>query len=220
MPMLHPLVDALSGIGLGVRAWKRFFGLAAVTVFVMDIVVPPIVLSLARKPVDYFTFNPWLKRLPEFLISGPGSLGQRLGKVWSLALFWFSSDNPYGIEWGFAVTVADLARFGLMSLLVGAYFALWMHLREQIPATGWGMRASGQGGAVGAVASVCGIATEGCTVMGCGAPVIPVVGLAFAGLSSGTLKWMSDLSIVGTTVVMIGMVLGILYLGWHIGRRR
>ena len=56
--------------------------------------------------------------------------------------------------------------------------------------------------------------------MGCGAPVIPVVGLAFAGLSSGTLKWMSDLSTIGTTVVMLGMALGILYLGGQIGRRR
>jgi hypothetical protein len=218
MPMRHPFVDALSGIGVGVRARKTVFGLAAVTVFVMDIVVPPIVLSLARKPVDYFTFNPWLPRLPEFLTSGPGSLGQRLDKVWSLALFWFSSDNPYGIEWGFAVTVADLARFALMSLLVGAYFALWMHLRRQIPAPGWGMRVSAQGGAVGAVASVCGLATGGCTVMGCGAPVIPVVGLAFAGLSSGTLKWMSQLSIVGTALVMAYMALGVLYLGWRIGR--
>ena len=40
-----------------------------------------------------------------------------------------------------------------------------------------------------------------------------MVGLAFAGLSSGTLKWMSDLSTIGTTVVMLGMALGILYLG-------
>src|SRR5436190_7955026 len=67
MPMLRLLVDALSGIDIGVRARKTVFGLVALTVFVMDIVVPPIVLSLARKPVDYFTFNPWLKRLPEFL---------------------------------------------------------------------------------------------------------------------------------------------------------
>src|SRR6266511_1379382 len=90
----------------------------------MDIVVPPAVLSLSRKPVDYFTFNPWLPKLPEYLSSGPGPLGQRLEKVWSLALFWFSSDAPFGVEWGFAVSVADLARFLLMSLLVGAYFAL------------------------------------------------------------------------------------------------
>ncbi len=218
--MVRALVDTLSGIATGVKRRAGVFALVAVAVFVMDIVVPPVVLSLARKPVDYFTFNPWLKKLPEFLISGPGSVGLRLEKVWSLALFWFSSDNPYGIEWGFAVTLADLARFALMSLLVGAYFALWAHLRDQAPRSGWGMRASGQGGAVGAVTSVCGLATGGCTVMGCGAPVIPVVGLAFAGLSSGTLKWMSDLSTVGTTVAMAAMGLGVLYLGWQISRTR
>jgi hypothetical protein len=218
--MFHPVANVLSGIGSGVRRRQTVFWLVSVIVFVMHIVVPPIVLSLARKPVDYFTFNPWLKRLPDFVVSGPGSLGQRLDKVWDLALFWFSSDNPYGIEWGFAVTSADIARFALMSLLVGAYFALWMHLREQTPVSGWGMRATGQGGAVGAVASVCGLATGGCTVMGCGAPVLPVVGLAFAGLSSGTLKWMSDLSSIGTTVAMLGLAVGVVYLGCQIGRHR
>jgi len=55
-------------------------------------------------------------------------------------------------------------------------------------------------------------------VMGCGAPVIPVVGLAFTGLSSGTLKWMSSLSTVGTLAAMAFMTLGVLYLGWRTGR--
>ena len=208
----------LSGIGRGIRRRQPVFWLVALFVFVMHIAVPPIVLSLARKPVDYFTWNPWLKRLPAFVMSGPGSLLQRLDKVWDLALFWFSSDNPLGIEWGFAVTTADLVRFALMSLLVGAYFALWMHLREQARASSWSVRATGQGGAVGAVVSVCGLATGGCTVMGCGAPIIPVVGLAFAGLSSGTLKWMSDLSAVGTAAAMAFMILGVLYLGSRSGR--
>src|SRR5262245_28508535 len=208
----------LSGIGHGIGGRQAVFWLVTVVIFAMHIAVPPIVLSLARKPVDYFTWNPWLKRLPDFVMSGPGSLHQRLGKVWDLALFWFSSDNPLGIEWGFAVTTADLARFALMSLLVGAYFALWIDLREQAPASTWRVRATGQGGAAGAVASVCGLATGGCTVMGCGAPVIPVVGLAFTGLSSGTLKWMSSLSTVGTLAAMAFMTLGVLYLGWRTGR--
>jgi hypothetical protein len=92
--MVRPLVDTLSGIVTGVKQRAGVFALVAVAVFVMDIGVPPLVLSLARKPVDYFTFNPWLKRHPEFLVSGPGSVGLRLEKVWSLAPFWFSSDNP------------------------------------------------------------------------------------------------------------------------------
>jgi hypothetical protein len=46
------------------------------------------------------------------------------------------------------------------------------------------------------------------------------VGLAFAGLSSGTLKWMSELSSIGTTVAMLGLAVGVVYLGWQIGRHR
>jgi hypothetical protein len=194
------------------------FAAVALTVFAMDIVVPPIVLSLARKPVDYFTFNPWLVKLPEYLGHGPGSLGQRLGKVSDLALFWFSADSPYGVEWGFAVTVGDLARFLVMSLLVASYFALWVYFRDQRRGGGWAFRAGGQGAVLGAISSVCGVATGGCTVMGCGAPVIPVVGLAFVGLSSGTLKWMSEVSTVGSLAVLVGMTLGVLYLGWSVGR--
>lgn len=61
-----------------------------------------------------------------------------------------------------------------------------------------------------------GLSTSACTVMGCGAPVLPVVGLAFVGLSSGTLKWMADLSSVGTSVVLGALVLGVSYLGWRV----
>jgi hypothetical protein len=207
----------LRGIGsaLGQR-WGAFL-IVALTVFCMDILVPPIVLSLARKPVDYFTFNSWLANLPDYLRHGPGSPAERLTKFWNLALFWFSADNPYGLEWGFAVTVADLGRFLLMALLVGSYFALWLHRRDQLRGGRWGFRMGRHGAAVGAVSSVCGLATGGCTVMGCGAPVIPVLGLAFVGLSSGTLKWMSEISTVGTLAVMVGMALAVLYLGWRVG---
>jgi hypothetical protein len=194
------------------------FVAVALTVFVMQIVVPPVVLSLARKPVDYFTFNPWLVKAPDYLTHGPGSFAQRLERIWGLALFWLSADNPYGVEWGFAVTVSDLARFLLMSLLVGIYFVLWMYHRDQRRTAGWALRIGGQGGALGAISSVFGLATGSCTVMGCGAPVIPVVGLAFVGLSSGTLKWMSQISTVGTLAVMVGMALSVVYLGWTAGR--
>ena len=218
--VIRELGETLRGIAAAVQARKKLFAAVTAGVFVMDIVVPPAVLSLSRKPVDYFTFNPWLAKLPEYLSSGPGSLGQRLEKVWSLALFWFSSDNSFGVEWGFAVTVADLARFLLMSLLVAAYFALWVQRRHQLGSQGWTLGAGGQGGVLGAFSSVFGLATGGCTVMGCGAPVIPVVGLAFVGLSSGTLKWMSELSSIGTAVVLAGMALGVLYLGWRVGSPR
>ena len=206
-----------SGIGWALRArWGVFAGVAS-AVLALDILVPVVVLSLARRPVDYFTVNPWLPSLPGYLASGKGPLAERLEKAWSLALFWFSANGIFGIDWGFAVTAADLARFALMAILIGAYFALWRHRRDQPGAAGWGLRLGRQGGALGAAGSVCGLATGGCTVMGCGAPVIPVVGLAFVGLSSGTLAWLSQLSTVATTVVIAGMTAGVIYLGWRAG---
>jgi hypothetical protein len=210
-------VLALRGLAAAIRVKWQILVLGALAVIALDITVPPLVLSLVRKPVDFFTFNPWLKRLPDYLVAGDGSLAQRLERTWGLALFWFSSDNPYGIEWGFAVTVRDLARFALMGLLIGAYFALHAFRRERLAAAGWGARAGAHGGALGAVLSVFGLATGGCTVMGCGAPVIPVVGLAFAGLSSTTLKWMSELSSAATIAVLGGMGAGVLYLAWRTG---
>jgi len=210
----------LRGIRIAVSAQRKVFLLATAAVFVADIAVPPLLLSLVRKPVDFFTFNPWLAKLPEYFRSGAGSLDERLAKVWGLALFWFSSDNPYGIEWGFAVTLADLSRVVLMALLVGSYFALWVYRRQRMGDQGWSIRTSGQGGALGAASSVLGLATGGCTVMGCGAPVIPVVGLVFTGLSSGALTWMSRLSTTGTAVVLAAMAIGVLYQGWRIGSAR
>jgi hypothetical protein len=188
----------------------------ATGVFLLDVFVPPVLLSLARKTIDYFTFNPWVKKLPGYLASGAAPLGERLEKTWNLALFWFSADNPYGLEWGFAVTIGDLARFAFMALIVGAYFALWLHRRDRLGAAGWG-GAGAHGGVLGGVSSVFGLATGGCTVMGCGAPVLPVVGLAFAGLSSTTLKWLAGLSTVATASVLIGMGGGVLYLAWRVG---
>ncbi len=205
------------GIGQALRArWGVFAAVGAIVV-ALDVLVPVLVLSLARKPVDYFTFNPWLPSLPGYLASGRGSLPERLGRAWDLALFWFSANGVFGIDWGFAVTTADLARFVVMAALVGAYFALWVHRRDRTGPSGWGARVGRQGGVLGAVGSVCGLATGGCTVMGCGAPMIPVVGLAFVGLSSTTLAWLSQVSTIATTAVIGGMTLGVMYMAWRIG---
>ena len=203
------------GRAVGSRPW--LFVWVALGVLALDIFVPPLVLSIARKPVTSFTINPLLSTLPEYLTSGPGVFEERLTKVWGLALFWFSSDGQFGIEWGFAVTPADLARFVFMSLLVAAYFALWLERRARV-ATVWGARAGSSGGGVlGALGGIFGLTTGGCTVMGCGAPVLPVIGLAFAGLSSTTIKWMSELSTIGTTAVLVGLGSAVLWLSWRLG---
>src|SRR3989304_4142454 len=144
---------SLRGIGAAVRSRPWFFAAVALGVFALDILVPPLVLSLARKSVSAFTINPWLPGLPDYLVSGRGSLGERA-----------------------ALAVAP-----------------------------WGRRAGGSGGVLGALGGIFGLSTGGCTVMGCGAPVLPVIGLAFVGLSSTTITWMSDLSTIGTAAGLIGL---------------
>jgi hypothetical protein len=207
----------LAGLGRALRARRGTFAGVAATVFALDILVPPLVLSIARTRVDYFTFNPWLPSLPGYLRSGPGSFGERLERAFNLALFWFSADGIFGVDWGFAVTASDLARFALMAVLVGAYFALWRYRRDRAGGGRRGLGVAPQGGVLGAAGSVLGLATGGCTVMGCGAPMIPVVGLAFVGLSSGTLAWLAQVSTVATVAVIGGMSLGALYLAWRVG---
>ena len=208
------------GIAAGLRArWGMFLTVAS-GVLALEVLLPPVVLSAARRPVDYFTFNSWLPELPRFLSASDIAWQRKLEFLPNLALFWFSADSPHsGTDWGFAVTVADLSRFLLMALLFGAYFALLAYSRNW---TGTALRNPGparQGGALGVVTGALGFSTGGCTVVGCGAPVIPVVGLAFVGLSSGTLAVLAELSRVATAVVFIGVALGILYLGWLAGRK-
>jgi hypothetical protein len=211
------VMTALRGVAAAVRARVAVFVAVAVGVLALDILLPPVVLSLARKPVDYFTFNPWLKRLPDYLAAPQPPFPDKLARLWDIAIFWFSADGLFGVEWGFAVTVSDLFRFALMGLIVATYFALWTHLRRAATLPALARRAGGGGGVLGAVSGVLGLSTSACTVMGCGAPVIPVVGLAFVGLSSTTLKWMASLSTVGTGVVVAGLLLGVSYLGWRVG---
>lgn len=215
--LLRACARAARGIGVAIRARPRAFVAVAAGVFGLNILLPLLVLSLARKPWDYFTFNPWIKKLPEYLVSSNVSLERKLEFLPNLALFWFLADGPYGPEWGFAVTVSDLLRFVLMAFLFGAYFALWFYRRDQLAQVGRGARTARHGGTFGALVSTLGLSTGPCTVTGCGAPVMPVLGLAFVGLSSGTLSFLADLSKVATTVVLLGVALGVLYLGWLAG---
>lgn len=207
------------GLVAALRARLGVFLAVAAGVFALQVLLPPAVLSVARKPVDYFTFNPWLPELPRFISASDIPWQRKVEFLPNLALFWFSADSPFGgTDWGFAVTVSDLLRFMLMSLLFAAYFALLAYCWER---TGAALRNPGlgqQGGALGVLTSALGFSTGGCTVVGCGAPVIPVVGLAFVGLSSGTLTMLAGLSRVATLFVLIAVALGVVYLGWLVGK--
>jgi len=207
------------GIAAGLRARSGVFLAVAAGVLALEVLLPPAVLSAARRPVDYFTFNPWLPELPRFLSASDITWQRKLEFLPNLALFWFSSDSPFGgTDWGFAVTVSDLLRFMLMALLFAGYFALLAHYWDRTGPTLRNPSLGRKGGAIGAFASALGFSTGGCTVVGCGAPVIPVVGLAFVGLSSGTLAVLAELSRAATAFVLIAVALGVVYLGWLIGK--
>jgi len=213
-------VRAVRGILGAIGRHPRIFLAVALMVVALSILGPPAVLSVARRPVDYFTFNPWLKRLPAYILSPRVPIGVKVDKLPDLALFWFSSDSPYGgVEWGFVVDVTDLVRVLLLASLFGAYFALLARGGDGRGAETGSMAATRRGGVAGMLTSVVGLSTGPCSVMGCGAPVIPVVGLAFAGLSSGTLAFLASLSRVTTLLVFVTLAAAVLVLGWRTAER-
>ncbi len=210
----------IRAIGRAIRARPATFAGVMAAVFLMYIVLPVGLLSTVRKPVDFFTFNPWLARFPEWIASGAVPLQKKLDFLPGLVLFQFSADSPFGgPEWGYAVDVSDLVRFVLMAALFGAYFALWFYRRDQLRRALRRPRLDGRhGGTAGALASVLGFSTGPCSVVGCGAPVLPVVGLALTGLSSGTLKLLADVSRIGSALVLGATVAGVAYLAWRASR--
>src|SRR2546427_11242332 len=215
--MVRAVQTTLRGLGAAVRARPGTVLALVVAVFAVHVLLPPLILALARKPWTYFAFNPWLSRLPDYLASS-APLRQKLNFLSRLAVFWFTADGAYGFpEWGFAVDTMDLARFMAMSLLVGAYAALVLYRREQGRLAGWRATSSRAGGIVGAFAGVLGLSTGPCSVVGCGAPVLPVAGLVFAGLSSGTLALLSGASRVISAAVLVALTLVVAWLGWQAG---
>ncbi len=212
--------SALGQIWCAIRARPKVFMAVALSVFALNLILPPLVLTLVRKPWDYFTFNPWLTQLPRWLVSPEATLARKVTFTWGLSLFWFIADSPYDApEWGFAVGVNDIVRWLFVSALFGAYFALWVHARTQA-AGGRAWVGAGRGGTLGAFVSTLGLSTAPCSVMGCGAPVLPVLGLAFQGLTSGVLAGLSMLSQVANVVVQIGMSLVLLTMGWLMSPNR
>jgi hypothetical protein len=206
------------GVAAAIRARRKTFWAVAIGVFVLSLLLPVVVLSLARGPFDHITFNPWLSRLPEWLVYGDDPLTAKLRFLSNVALAWVIANNAGGeVEWGFIVDVPALVRFVLTSFLFGAFFALWFFRREQVRRHGWGTQAAQYGGAAGVVTNVFGFTTQACSVMGCGVPVLPVVGLALTGVSSGTLVFLAQLSQVATAVVLLVIALSVAWLGWVVG---
>jgi hypothetical protein len=209
--------QSLRGIAAAVRArLKLVLGVtAAVSIF--NLAAPVIVLSIARRPVDFFTFNPWLRRLPDYLVS-EAPLARKLSFLSNMAIAWVSADNGgEGIQWGFIIDVPTLAQIFLTSLVFGTYFGLWSYRRHEGAAGGVGFKAARPAGLAGAVTSVLGISTGTCTLAGCGLPVLPVVVLAFTGLSSSTLTLFTMLSRISFAIILSVMGAAVVWFGWRIG---
>jgi hypothetical protein len=211
------VAQTLRGIATAVRARPGIVLGVTAAVFVFNLAAPPIILSIARRPMDFFTFNPWLSRLPEYLASEE-PLSKKLSFLSNMAIAWVSADNKVeGIDWGFIIDVPTLGRVLLTSLVFGTYFALWSYRRREGKACGLDLKAARPAGIAGAATTVFGLTTGPCTLAGCGVPVLPVVGLAFTGLSSGTLNLFATLSRVSIAVVLAAMGLAVLWLGWRVG---
>ena len=165
------VTKSIGGLVAAIRARPKVFMAVGLSVFVLDVFLPPVFLSIARKPWDYFAFNPWLSKLPEYLASSDVSLQRKLEFLPNLALFWFSANDRIGfVEWGFTVDVSDLLRFVFTSFIVGAYFALWFYHRDQALQCGWTGENTRRVGIAGALTSILGLSTGPCSVWDAGLP--------------------------------------------------
>src|SRR2546422_26059 len=125
------MAAALRGAWAALAAHPSVFASVTLAVAALNVVAPVAILSAVRKPLDFYTFNPWLKRLPEYVASDDAPLMEKLAKLPDLALFWVSAGSTYGgAEWGFGVDVTDVGRILLVSALFGLYFALWRRYRD------------------------------------------------------------------------------------------
>ena len=210
------IAKAFHGMASAIRARQKLFWGVTAAVCAFNLAVPVLLLSVVRKPVGFFTLNPWLSRLPEYLSTDSAPFTKKIAFLSQMALAWCSADGPDGVEWGVIFDIPSLARTLFTSLLFAAYFALWSVRRGQVRACGAGMKAARAGGVAGAATSVLGLTTGPCTLAGCGVPVLPVAGLAFTGLSSGTLALFANLSRVSIAVVLVAMTAAMLWLGFRV----
>ena len=214
------LGGGLGTIWRAIRARPYVFVGVAIAVILLDVFLPVFVLSEFRKPYDHFSFNPWLAHAPQWAMSPNVPLARKVEFLSDVALFWFIASSPYDApEWGFSVGMHDALRWLYMGLIFGAYFALWFYARGVRLSGGAAGRGGGRGGFAGAILSTLGLFTSPCSVAGCGAPVLPVLGLTLQGLTSGTLAALTSVSQIASQVVLFGMTLAVALLAWIVNRR-
>jgi hypothetical protein len=193
------------GILTAVRAHKAIASCAALLIAAFNLLAPILILSVARKPADFFTFNPWLPRLPGYLML-PGSLAEKVAFLAELKVAWVSADGPDGPVWAFILDVPTLARIACFAVLFGAFFALWAHHRKT----------TSRAGIFAAATSVLGLTTCPCS-MASGAPVLPLIALAFTSVSAGTLALFAAVSRISIALVVGVLTISIVWLGLRAG---
>jgi hypothetical protein len=215
--VLTAIAQTRRGISAAVRSRAGVLLGVAALVGVFNLIAPVALLSLVRRPADFFTFNPWLQRLPDYLGSSAG-LSAKLAFLSHLTVAWASADGPEGIDWGFIIDVPTIARIVCTALVFGAYFALWSYARNKPRATQPGLSGAARpAGVLGVMTGAFGLTIGPCSLAGCGAPVLPMLGLAFTGLPGGTLSLFATLSRISITLVLVLMGAAVIWLGWRVG---
>src|SRR2546422_8981923 len=71
-----------------IRRRAGVFVLVVAAIVALNLVLPPLGLSVARKPYDYFSINPWLHNLPSWLASGEATASRKADFLWNAAGLW------------------------------------------------------------------------------------------------------------------------------------
>src|SRR5712691_13318135 len=80
------IAKTFRGMATAIRTRPKVFWGVAAAVSVFNLAAPVLILSVARRPMDFFTFNPWLSRLPEYLASDSVPLTRKLGFLSQMAI--------------------------------------------------------------------------------------------------------------------------------------
>src|SRR2546430_17274600 len=100
-----------------IRRRAVVFVLVVAAIAALNLVLPPLVLSVARKPYDYFSINPWLHNLPSWLASGEATASRKVDFLWNAAVLWVvASGGDDAAEGGVSGTGAGVGPWALVGV--------------------------------------------------------------------------------------------------------
>ena len=208
------------GVMVACKTKLRIFVLVFSIMFALYFFLPPLMLSLLRQPADAALFNPWIMKLPAWLMSGDATLSRKLSFLYDFALFWFvaSTHDDAGVSWFFVISVSDILRYLFLSGIFAVYFSVWSY-RRSTAACNVSVKQGGRMGMSGGVLSALGAVGGSCTI--CGGPALPLIGFVIAGgdaslTAVNSFLWLSDVLVLALPLTLFVVVL---YLGWQIGKQ-